>query len=349
MVIRTVLTPPALESAEIDGATLMLTFDKPLDATSGTAASQFTIAVGGGAAQAATTIAIAGKQVMLTVPAVAPGQAVTVSYANTGSNPLKGANQLEVAAFSGEAVTNNTGVVALVGNDMEADAANTPDFNKDRAQGFTTGGDSDGYKLTSVQIEVATGGSLTGYGVKIMSDGSPGPGSTEVGTLNTLPSLSAGIGNSFTGDVDLAANTTYYVVLDLTASNGTVTLKSTSSGNENPGGAPGWSLWGNSHSRDVNDSTAWIAVIEPLKIVVNGYSKQVPTMTGVEIDGDTLELTFDRDLDAASVPAAGRFAIKAGGGPAQPAPAIVIAGWPVANRRARSRGPSRNTASWRSI
>ena len=99
---------PALTSATIDGAALALNFDKDLDTTSVPAASRFMIAAVG-SSYAATGITVSTRQVRLTVPdVVLAGQFVTVSYSKPGSNPLKGSNGAEVAAFSGKVVTNNT-------------------------------------------------------------------------------------------------------------------------------------------------------------------------------------------------------------------------------------------------
>ena len=102
-------TPPALESAEVNETSLVLTFDRELDTTSRTAARQFGIKFGGGSLQRATAISISGRQVTLTVPEVRAGQVVTVSYTVPTSNPLKGTNGVEVDAIVDQAVTVNTG------------------------------------------------------------------------------------------------------------------------------------------------------------------------------------------------------------------------------------------------
>ena len=100
---------PVLESAEVNGTSLVLSYDKGLDTTSRTAARQFGIRFGGGALQRATAISISGRQVTLTVPEVRSGQVVTVSYTVPTSNPLKGSTGVAAAAFSDQPVTVNTG------------------------------------------------------------------------------------------------------------------------------------------------------------------------------------------------------------------------------------------------
>ena len=103
------IVPPALQSAEVNGTSLVLTYDSDLDTASRTAARQFGIRFGGGALHRATAISISGRQVTLTVPEVRAGQVVTVSYTKPASNPLKGANGEEADAFTDQAVTVNTG------------------------------------------------------------------------------------------------------------------------------------------------------------------------------------------------------------------------------------------------
>ena len=103
------LKAPALVSAEVNGTSLVLTYDHGLDTTSRTAARQFGIRFGGGALQRATAISISGRQVTLTVPEVRSGQVVTVSYTKPTRNPLKGSGGPEVDAFTNQTVTVKTG------------------------------------------------------------------------------------------------------------------------------------------------------------------------------------------------------------------------------------------------
>ena len=100
-------TAPAVTGATVNGTALVITFDKALDTTSGTAAGQFTI-LAGGTSHAATGLSISGNQVRLTGPAVTANQTVTVAYTKPTSNPLKGTNGGVVDAFNKQAVTNNT-------------------------------------------------------------------------------------------------------------------------------------------------------------------------------------------------------------------------------------------------
>ena len=317
-------SPPVVDSAEVDGTELVLTFDADLDTASGTAAGAFTINVDGGDAQAATAITIAGRTVTLTVPAVTAGQRVTVSYAKPTTNPLQGVSGEEVDAFTDQAV-----LMALIGNSGETNQSSYL-FANDGAQAFTTGSYSAGYKLTSVQIFIGSGGMPPGHAMKIMDDnGSGAPGTTTVGTLNSPTSFVAGISNEFTGVVDLDAGTTYHVVMDLAAGSSnpdSVTWRTTNSNNEDSGGAPGWSIGDAFHTRS-SDASSWTENSQELKIVVNGHANPPPpALESAQIDSVELVLTFDENLDKASGTAPGAFAIKVGSGSAKAATAITIAG-----------------------
>ncbi len=210
--------------------------------------------------------------------------------------------------------------VVLVGNNEEADATGNLGFNRDRGQPFTTGNNSQGYRLTKVQIASDTTLATVGnYSVSIASAGSSGPGSTLTGGgLNEPAGLTTGIDNDFTAPgngIDLDANTTYYIFIDLSAQNSNVFWKSTASNDENANPAAGWSVGNASYSRMVGSTTTtWTQLgSNKMKIKVFGYAKVVPALTSAEINGASLALNFDRDLDTTSVPAAGRFTIAAVG------------------------------------
>ena len=131
-----VTTAPEFHSATVNGASLVLTFDEDLDDTSTPAADAFTVSVAG-SSRDVDSVAIDGATVTLTLAlAVTAGQTVTVSYEAPTANPLKDAAGNEVATFSGESVTNNTGAVpdatliALTVNDGTNDLTLEPAFDK---------------------------------------------------------------------------------------------------------------------------------------------------------------------------------------------------------------------------
>ena len=96
----------------------MLAFDQALDEESVPGAASFTVSVGG-ASRGVSDVSVSGNTVTLrlTSPAVS-GETVTVGYTvPTGENasPLRGTADDSVAAFSAEAVTNDTPSEVLVG------------------------------------------------------------------------------------------------------------------------------------------------------------------------------------------------------------------------------------------
>ena len=94
---------PMLSSGAADGSTVVLTFDSALDSTAVPLSSTFEVN-----GTAASAVSISGSQVTLTLgSAVAEGAAVSVEYTATGTTKLQGANGVAVAAFT-SSVTNNT-------------------------------------------------------------------------------------------------------------------------------------------------------------------------------------------------------------------------------------------------
>ena len=218
----------------------------------------------------------------------------------------------------------------LVSNLGQDDAANAATFNIDTAQGFTTGGDAEGYKLTSVKIPmVAFGGNQPDYKVEIWS-GLGGSGA-KLGELNKPDSLSTTFtveSFSANGDgIDLAANSTYWVVIDVVTNQPSASIKLTDSDSEDPGGAAGWTINNELRHRSVG-GTVWDGThADAMKINVIGYAKPA-SLVSAEVTGTTLVLTYDNGLDTTSRTAARQFGIRFGGsgGALQRATAISISG-----------------------
>ena len=100
-------TAPALTTATVNGASLVLTYDEALDAGSTPATSDYTVTVAG-SQRTVSSVAVSGSAVTLTLSsAVTDGQAVTVSY-TAGTNPVQDAAGNDAAALSNQTVTNNT-------------------------------------------------------------------------------------------------------------------------------------------------------------------------------------------------------------------------------------------------
>ena len=99
--------PPELQTAAVDGATLVLTYNEPLDTTSVPAAGDFVVRVSG-SARGVSTVAVSGEAVTLTLAsAVDNSDTVTVSYTG-GTNPIRDIARNEAAGLTGRAVNNTT-------------------------------------------------------------------------------------------------------------------------------------------------------------------------------------------------------------------------------------------------
>ena len=99
-------TKPQVTSAEVNGATLSITFDLPLHAVAPAAA----FSIGGVDGISVSAAAFSGSTVTLTLsPAVSAGATITVSYTVPDSPPrIEGRNRRDADAFSNQAVTNRT-------------------------------------------------------------------------------------------------------------------------------------------------------------------------------------------------------------------------------------------------
>ena len=181
----------------------------------------------------------------------------------------------------------------------------------DAAQAFTTGTDTNGYKLTSVglRLYVAAGTSGWVYSVSVWSATATGSPDTSLGTL-TNPALATGTtayaNYTFTesgNGIDLDASTTYVIVVDVTTrgtGTGTtaVSISNTVSDDEDTVKATGWSIADGSLYRDWDSTGAWTTFDQTRRIRVNGYAKagtpnNPPTSAEqyVEADEDT-DYTF---------------------------------------------------------
>ncbi len=196
-------------------------------------------------------------------------------------------------------------------------------MNNAQAQAFATGSNSWGYTLTSVEMRVHTGNTEFDYSVSIHTNSSGKPG-TSLGTLETTVQS-----NSFalvqfdaSGDgIDLAANSTYWVVA---SKNSAVTMRTTMENGES--GAAGWSI---RNTRLVNPPNWAVSNTGILMLAVNGYVNMPPALVSAEVNGTSLVLTFDKHLNTASRTAARQFGIKFGGGKLQNATRISIDGTKV--------------------
>ncbi len=193
---------------------------------------------------------------------------------------------LAVALVAGIPTGAQAQTTALVSNLGQADGGYLGLVPSDRAQAFTTGSNSTGYTLDSADVEFAALSDSEIFSTKltaaIHSDSSGAPG-TVVGTL-TNPAYRATSSDMIlnfaapAGGIELAARTTYWLVLD---SDGTLQgnnrLRSTASDSEDGRSASGFSIVDTSSSRPAtNTGSAWTSVAESKKISINGNANALP-------------------------------------------------------------------------
>ena len=144
-----------------------------------------------------------------------------------------------------------------------------------QSQPFTTGDNSGGYTLTSVEVGIADLGRANKV-VHIVPNASSGQpdlsDATKFIVLTAPATYAANALNTFTAPASatLAANTTYHVHVSNAAALGGHNVQRTSSNAEDSGGATGWSIgntryWRNSSSDSWSTSTSAF-----VKIKING-------------------------------------------------------------------------------
>ena len=158
-------------------------------------------------------------------------------------------------------------VAALVSNVGQTAAGNANvTATQSQGQGFTTGSDSGGYTLGSVELAVSSfSGTASDITVSIYSESSGDPG-TVVHTLTTPASISTPV-TTFTAPsgTTLAAGTTYYVVISTTSSG--INLSRTNATAEDTGGASGWSI---ADDRRLFGGGNWVNTSSSIRMRVNG-------------------------------------------------------------------------------
>ena len=214
---------------------------------------------------------------------------------------LAGAAGLATPAFAQQSPT------PFVSNLDQGSGANSI-RTVDRAQAFTTGTDSAGYMLTSVEVH-SSDPEGDDFSVSVCTvDANTHPTSTCT-SLTPPASFSAGP-MSFTApsNTSLDANTTYAVLIEQ-VDTGEVNLAGTTSDNEDAGKAAGWSI-ANHSLRATN--TGWSNEVSNvnLRIAILGPRVPIPVLdkTAITLDeGGTAQYTVKLD---ASPPATGVTSVR---------------------------------------
>ena len=195
-------------------------------------------------------------------------------------------------------------VTVLVSNVGQTDAGHGSLRDYDQAQAFTTGSNSDGYTLTSVEIAFlsATSGAASTFTVSIHANNSGAPGAS-LGTLTNPASVNSDGVFAFThSGITLDASTMYFVVVDVVSAipgSGVLSIQNTASDNEDSSSAAGWSIGNGSLFRSWNLSGSWTSFGESKKIRVKGSAGTDPPWTGSTIHTITAKQTHELTSDGA--------------------------------------------------
>ena len=242
------------------------------------------------------------------------GAAVAWTLADTASTFHNGWNSRDAVwqiAIQGTAVT----PVTLVSNTGQSEDVNN-DFTLHIQQKFTTGSNTGGYRLTSVSVPyTGSAPAASSHDIVIYLHASGGLG-TKLGTLSygsvsgtTVTYTASGAG------ISLAAGTDYVVLFDPLATPSGSQLRATNSGNEDAGGADGWSLsnaswtWaGPGHTTTTRPGVVWQIAIDGV-VIGSGGGTTEKTVYDLAVDGSRLTVTYDKSLDPASLPDPDRFTL----------------------------------------
>ena len=179
------------------------------------------------------------------------------------------------------------------------------------AQAFTTGSDSAGYTLTSIEARTNQPDSdPTELRAQLWSDNNGIPGTkladlTVPGTITASASSPANITFTAPASTSLDANTTYHFTISAVGARGSNTnatyfqIVNTASVNEDSGAATGWSIANRSRYGDGasdNPPSSWEDFSKTRMIRINGESKSATPVTSTNANLDDLVVKRGTDV-----------------------------------------------------
>ena len=221
--------------------------------------------------------------------------------ADAGAGP-RGGGVAEAQTAASTLVSNTAqtehGGTVFIGGSQLSDAAAT----------FTTGDHASGYTLSEVGLKLASGSHSNAFDVAVWTTTASGVPDSQLHALTKPGSLTSDALNVFTAPAGatLDANTTYAVVLDFTGTSGDTNFRHTASTDEDSGAASGWSI-GDGRLWKRGSDTSWNSSGSVFVMEVKGSAIEGPEVSSASVDGTSLEITFDEDLDATSKPGGGAF------------------------------------------
>ena len=203
-----------------------------------------------------------------------------------------------------------------------------------KATSFTTGSHSPGYKLDYVGVGLHTKQGVSSVKAALYTDSSGKPG-TELFEFERISRITGAYSALYhdrfwapSTAANLTASTTYWVVfMDENAPTTVYGVARASDVDENPGAARGWSIGDKAlRYRAAEDSPSWVTPSANSPIVMDIHASAVTTGSATEavdqaapqlqsasVDGHTLTLAYDEELDLTSSPPSSAFTVNVNG------------------------------------
>ena len=207
---------------------------------------------------------------------------VTLNVAADVATDAAGNGNTVATQVSSESTYTAPATTALVSNMGQTPG---PITTWQSSQPFTTGTNTAGYGLTSVEIYYSSSQGGLGILVRIAPNGSgdlPDLSSPDVITLATPATLTPPAISTFTAPIStvLLANTPYHVVVTSTSGQfGPGVVGRTSSASQDSGSAAGWVIGNTRYSREYSSDSWGSDTSTRLRIRINGTVRDAPTDT----------------------------------------------------------------------
>ena len=206
---------------------------------------------------------------------------------------------LAAALLLGSPAPSDAAEIVLVSNTSQSGFGGTPVGAYDHAQGFTTGKNTLGYVLTSIELQVHTApanGTLT---VSVREADGQDPSDTVLYTLTTPSNLGTGL-RKFTAPANssLSAETTYFVhmTFDVGLNPTQPQWNLTDRTQEDSGAYAGWSIANERHSRVTGSTGNWGTPNNArIKIKVKGENRApaAPVNLSATVGNGQVTLSWD--------------------------------------------------------
>ena len=269
-----------------DGTQVILTFSETIGSVDRT---KITIGIGGGNVAQTSAARVVGTEVELDLSTIIDATVMlTVALAADAVEDTATNGNLAVAATPVINAITDDPDVSLVSNIGQAETSTSSIFTYDHAQGFTTGSNSAGYTLTSIEVQISTSGTIDSAVVRKTD-----PNTGDLVATLTGPSTGSTVGTgaqTFTAPsgTSLEPSTEYFVVFESGSGANGLRFSLTNANAEDASAAAGWSISDSGHFRNRTQTGNFTPFIGSKRIRVNGTINAIttnasPTVTGVAL------------------------------------------------------------------